>query len=103
MENYATRTEAIINLQEQGYDLDFVPRNEGILCIQRNEFLKPEAFEIIGIYRFEGKRQPYDNCIIYAIESIDNDIKGILMTSFMRLENNVSIHHRSELACTLQK
>ena len=103
MENYATKTEAIINLQERGFDLDFVPRNESILCIQHNELLNPGAFEIIGIYRFEGKRKPYDNCIIYAIESIENDFKGILMTSFTRIENNIPIRSWFELASTLQK
>lgn len=102
MENYATKTEAIIDLQERGYDQDFVLKSEGILCIQQNELVRPEAFEITETYRFEGKRRPYDNYIIYAVRSVENDFKGILMTSFKGFENNISIHLYSKLARSLQ-
>lgn len=81
MENYATKTELVSNLQARGYDLDFVVRNEGILCIQQNKFLRPEAFEIMETYHFEGKQNPYDSYTIYAIESIQNDFKGTLITT----------------------
>jgi len=102
MENYATKTEAIIDLQKRGYDQDFILKSEGILCVQQNELIRPEEFEITGTYRFEGKRRFCDNYIIYAIRSVENDIKGILMTSFRGFENNISTHLWSKLASTLQ-
>ena len=102
MENYATKTEAIIDLQKRGYDQDFILKSEGILCVQQNELIRPEEFEITGTYRFEGKSKLCDNYIIYAIRSVENDIKGILMTSFRGFENNISIHLWSKLASTLQ-
>ena len=102
MEHYATKAEAIIDLQRKGYDQDFILKSEGILCIQQSELIRPEEFEITGTYRFEGKSKLCDNYIIYAIRSVENDIKGILMTSFRGFENNISIHLWSKLASTLQ-
>jgi hypothetical protein len=102
MENYATKTEAIIDLQKRGYDQDFILKSEGILCIQRNELIKPEEFEITATYRFVGKRRLCDNYIIYAIRAAENDIRGILMTSFRGFENNISIHLWAKLAGGLQ-
>ena len=102
MENYATKTEAIIDLQQKGYDQDFILKSEGILCIQQNELIRPEEFEITGTYRFDGKRRRSDSYTIYAIRSVENDIRGILMTSFSGFENNISIHLWAKLAGSLQ-
>jgi len=102
MENYANKTEAIIDLQSRGYDQDFILKSEGILCIQQNELIRPEEFEITGTYRFEDKGRYCDKYIIYAIRSFENDLKGILMTSFRGFENNISIHLWSKLAGALQ-
>jgi hypothetical protein len=101
MENYATKTEAIIDLQRKGYDQDFILKGDGILCIQQGALIRPEEFEITGTYRFEGKRRLCDNYIIYAIRSVENNIKGILMTSFSGFENNISIHLWAKLAASL--
>ena len=102
MEHYATKTEAIIDLQKKGYDQDFTLKSEGIFCIQQNEFIRPEEFEITATYRFEDKRRRYDNCIIYAIRSVENNLRGILMTSFKGFDNNIAIHVRSKFARSLQ-
>jgi len=101
MENYANRTEAIIDLQKRGYDQDFTLKNEGILFIQENEFIRPEEFEISETHRFENKRRPGDNYIIYAIGSVENGIKGILMISFKGFDNNLSLHLWAKLTSTL--
>jgi len=92
MENYANRTEVIIDLQKRGYDQDFILNDEGILLIQQNELIRPEEFEISETYCFESKQKHCDNYIVYALRSVENGIKGILMTSFKGFNNNLSPH-----------
>ena len=96
--NYTTKTEAIIDLQERGYDHDFILKNECIHCVQRSQLICPDDFEVIEAYRFEGKRRMCDNYIIYAIKILNNDTKGILMSSYSTLIKGLSIHLWSKLA-----
>jgi hypothetical protein len=96
--SYQNKTDAIIDLQERGYDHDFILKNEYIHCVQQSQSICPDDFEVAEAYRFEGKS---DNCIIYAIRSLNNDIKGILMTSYGTLTKGLSIHLWSKLANNL--
>jgi hypothetical protein len=98
MKNYNTKTEAIIDLQERGYDHDFILNNECILCIQQSELIHPEDFEVTETYRFDGNRRTRDNYIIYAIRTLNDDLRGILMTSFNFHHKGCSIHLWSKLA-----
>ena len=102
MKNYNTKAEAIISLQERGYDNDFILKNECILCVQQGELISPDGFEITETYRFDGGPRLKDNFIIYAIRSLNNDIKGILMTSYSALAKGMSIHLWSKLATNLK-
>ena len=99
--SYQCKTDAIIGLQERGYEYDFVLKNESIHCVQQSQSICPDDFEVIEAYRFEGKRRMCDNCIVYAINLINNDHKGILMTSYATLTKGVSIHLWSKLATSL--
>ncbi|NCD71499.1 phosphoribosylpyrophosphate synthetase [Mucilaginibacter agri] len=102
MENYATKTEAIIALQERGYDQDFVLKDEYLFYVQQSELMKPDDFEITETYRFEGHRRLCDNYVIYGICTVDSDIKGILMTPYSAYGKGVSIRLWSKLANTLK-
>jgi hypothetical protein len=95
---YHSKTEAIIDLQARGYDHDFILKNECIHCIQQNQSISPDDFEVIEAIRFDGKRRMRDNCIIYAIELLNNDMKGILMTPYSTLIKGLSIRLWSKLA-----
>jgi hypothetical protein len=102
MENYHNRAEAIIDLQNRGYDQDFVIKNEHILYVQDSELINPDDFEVIEAYKFDGARRQRDNYVIYAIRSMHNDLKGILMTSYSAFSKGLSIHLWSKLAANLK-
>jgi len=98
MENFTNKTEAIIDLQARGYDLDFILAKENILCIQRGEIIPPDNFEVTETYCFQSKSNQTDNYVIYAIRAVHEDLKGILMTSYDSLSNGMSVHLWSKLA-----
>ncbi len=97
-----TKADVIIDLQQRGYDNDFILKSEGLLCIQHHEMINPDQFEISESYRFDGKTKPCDNFIIYAIRSLNDDVKGILMTSYSALTRGMSVHLWSKLSVELR-
>jgi hypothetical protein len=103
MENFSSRAELIIDLQDRGYDHDFIIYNEGILCVQGNELIGPDDFEIAETHHFESKNGSGDNFIIYAINLLHSDAKGILMTSFSTYNRGVSIHLWCKLSGSIKK
>ncbi len=103
MGNYTTKAEVIIDLQERGYDQDFVLASEGILFLQQGELYRPDEFDVTETYRFEKNQRNSDGDLIYAIRSWEKDIRGILMTSVRNLENNISIHLSSKFAADIYR
>ncbi|MEN0053078.1 MAG: phosphoribosylpyrophosphate synthetase [Mucilaginibacter sp.] len=77
--HYATITEAISQLKEQGFTLEF--------NLVGNEFKTEgqtyvaDEFEIVDLYRYEGTSDPADESIVYALLS-SSGVKGILVTSY---------------------
>jgi len=77
--HYATVTEAISQLKEQGYTLDF--------NLVENQFKTGEQafaaneFEIVDLYRYEGASDPADEATVYALASASG-IKGILVSGY---------------------
>lgn len=101
MENYSNKAEAIIGLQNKGYELDFILYNETLLCIQDRGLLNPDDFEITETYRFKSEVLQEEGYIIYAINSAHNGLKGILMTSYSAFTKGLSIHLWSKLSVGL--
>jgi hypothetical protein len=102
MKNFNNKAEAIIDLQRRGYDQDFILAEENILCLQRGDYIPPDAFEIIETHRFDGKARLRDNYVIYGIRSLQDDLKGILMTSYSAFSRGISIHLWSKLGASLK-
>ncbi len=96
-----SKTEVIIDLQERGYSHDFILQNDCIHYVQQSESICPDDFEVMETYRIDGKRRMRDNCVIYAIWSINSDSRGILVTSYGTLTKGLSIHLWSKLAHNL--
>ena len=101
MENFSTKSDVIIDLQKKGYELDYVVSNENLLCVQDKELLNPDDFEIVESYRIENEIEQEEGCVIYAINSIQNGLKGILMIAYSGFAHGVSIHLWSKLSCGL--
>jgi len=98
MENFKDKTKAIIDLQERGYDQDFILANENIFYVQRGNIISPDNIEVTEIYFFQSKSKKNDTDVIFAIREIHEDLKGILMTSYDSLSRGVPIHLWSKLA-----
>jgi hypothetical protein len=77
--HYATVTDAIRELRQQGFIVDFNLK-ENSLESDSVEFAS-EEFEILDVYRYEGNSDPADEATVYAIVS-QSGLKGILVTGY---------------------
>lgn len=90
MENYESALEAMQDLKERGYTLDFNLANGTLHSSSENIYLQPEDFVISHIYRFEGESDPGDNTIIYAIESPKYNVKGVFFNGYGTYSDDIS-------------
>ena len=81
-EQYDTLTEAIEALRQQGYIEDFNLQSNCIECRAGQYNLSPDEFEIDKIFRFYGANDPADESVLYAISSIGNGLKGVLVNGY---------------------
>lgn len=72
----------IIDLQERGFNHDFVIENEYIRCLQYNELISPDDFDILETYHCKSLGKNNDCSLVYAIRLINHDMKGILMSDY---------------------
>ena len=79
MISYDTVSEAVNDLKQRGYTVDFNLKDNGVEC--RGKVLNPKEFEITEFHRFEGNSDPGDEAVVYAIESRDG-LKGVLVNAF---------------------
>lgn len=77
--HYDTVSKAIEELRKQGFTTDFNLEKNCIVC--HPETFRPEDFEIVDVYRYEGDSDPADEATVYAIES-KTGLKGILVTGY---------------------
>jgi hypothetical protein len=81
MYSYETVTEALAGLAQRGYTNNFNIQCDSLECKDLNLMLRPEDFEIVEFYRFEGDSNPGDEETVYAIQSKDG-VKGVLVNAF---------------------
>ena len=82
MKSYDTVTEAVKGLKERGYTIDFNIAFDKLICSDNKICLQPDEFEIVESHRFEGDSNPDDEDVVYAVESGDGKIKGIITSAF---------------------
>lgn len=82
MESYDTVVGALNGLRERGYTINFNIAFDKLICSDSKICLNPNEFEIVEVYRFEGNSNPADQDVVYAVESISGDIKGVLTSAF---------------------
>ena len=83
MISYDTVTEAVKGLKERGYTIDFNIAFDKLVCSRDNNIcLHPDEFEIVEAYRFEGDSNPDDEDVVYAVESKNGDLKGVITSAF---------------------
>jgi hypothetical protein len=77
--HYATVTEAIEQLKEQGFTLDFNLKEN--LISAGEDLYSADEFEIVDLYRYEGASDPADEALVYALASASG-LKGILVLGY---------------------
>jgi hypothetical protein len=101
MQAYDTLLAAINGLRAEGYNLDFNINFDSLLCQQSGICLNPAQFEIVQHYRFEGNSDPDDSSILYAIESLDGTMKGLLVNAYGVYSDAVSDEMVRKLALNI--
>ena len=99
MRSYDTVTDALKDLKQRGFTIDFNIAFDKIICSKNQIRLVPEEFEIVEVYRFEGDSDPGDENVVYAIESKDDrpdepegrgKVKGVVMSAYGTYAESVS-------------
>lgn len=82
MNSYTTVSEAVNDLVRKGYADRLQLEADCLYCAEKQTRLSPNAFHIDAFYRFEGETDPADETIVYAISSVDEEVKGVLVNAF---------------------
>lgn len=81
MKSYESVIDALADLKQRGYNLDFIKEPACLYCYVFDLWLTPEQFNVDEVHRFEENSDPGDNCVVYAISSYSG-MKGTLVDSF---------------------
>lgn len=79
--SYDTVTQALHDLAKRGFTNNFNIQRDNVACKDIDLKLRPDDFEIVEIYRFEGDSNPGDEEVVYAIESKDGT-KGVFVAAY---------------------
>ena len=93
----------IIDLQERSFDHDFILEHEHIRCLQYNEPILPDDFEILETHHCEGNQQLNSNYILYAIQLRSHAVKGILMSNYKSYKYGMSMRLWQKFSAGIQK
>ncbi len=81
MKIFETLSEAMNDLKQRGYVYDFSLNPDAIECKSLSHSFGPADFHVDEIHRFEGKTNPDDSSILFAITSASG-IKGLLVDAY---------------------
>ncbi|WCM43570.1 phosphoribosylpyrophosphate synthetase (plasmid) [Flavobacterium sp. CBA20B-1] len=83
MVQYNDMVQALNELKQRGYDMDFSLLPDCLYCASNSLKLKPENFTVVETHRFESlDSSPDNNAVIYAISSTDGKNKGVLVDAY---------------------
>lgn len=98
MHSYDTVTGAVKGLKERGYKIDFNIAFDKLICSENKHCLNPADFEITEVYRFEGDTNPSDEDVVYAVESKDGSLKGVVTSAYGMYAEQASTEMLKKLA-----
>jgi len=98
MHTYDTVVDAINGLKQRGYKIDFNIAFDKLICSENKHCLNPSEFEITETYRFEGNTNPSDEDVVYAVESKDGNLKGIVTSAFGMYADSASTEMLKKLS-----
>lgn len=79
--NLTPLSEVIKDLKSNGFEKDFIFRENQITDIEKNKSYSSKELKIIKEYRFEGDSDPGMMTILYALEA-DDGAKGTISNAF---------------------
>jgi hypothetical protein len=74
--------DALRFLKEKGYTKDLQIAEDHLKCTKSGTHLDPENCTVDHVFRFEGKSNPSDSSVVYAISSDSKNIKGVLVSAY---------------------
>jgi len=98
--HYATVTEAIEQLKQQGFNLDFDLKENQLVA--NGQLYPADGFEIVDLYRYEGPSDPADEATVYALAS-SSGVKGVLVTGYGISNDNASAETLKQLQYKYQQ
>lgn len=78
---YDTLSEAIEDLQKEGFTVNFNLVEDGVLSKDLDKQWKAGEIEVVKFYRFEGMSSAGDNSILYVLECKTGE-KGLLVNAY---------------------
>lgn len=84
MRSYETVSEAINDLFDRGYTIDFniATDQDCLICNKAGLSLSPDEFQIDEVYRFEGQTDPGDEMVVFAISSKALLVGGLIVNAY---------------------
>ncbi|AZA87662.1 phosphoribosylpyrophosphate synthetase [Chryseobacterium shandongense] len=83
MVQYNDMVQALNELKQRGYGMDFSLLPDCLYCASKSLKLKPEDFTVVETHRFESlDSSPDNNTVIYVISSNDGKNKGVLVDAY---------------------
>jgi hypothetical protein len=77
-----TVTDAVEQLQRQGYDVNFELGADGINCRACNQRHMPERLDVTHTFRFEGATNPSDEEIVLGVRCPDCGARGVIVSAY---------------------
>ncbi|MBV4355861.1 phosphoribosylpyrophosphate synthetase [Pinibacter aurantiacus] len=102
MKNYLSLADALSDLKQRGYDIDFAAETESV-CLYSGELdmrLDPDEFHVDEVYRFDCNAIQDNNSILYAISAPVSGVKGTLVDSIGTFSCNLSFVLASKVNIT---
>ncbi len=74
-----TLADAVNELKRNGYIFIFEKKNEFLYCIEKAMNFRSYELNITEKFRYENKNEPSKNSVLYAVESPEYGLKGLLV------------------------
>jgi hypothetical protein len=72
-------SEALNELKNSGYTFNFIKKNECLYCSEKEMNFRSYELNITEKFRYENKKEPSKNTVLYAVESAEYGLKGFLV------------------------
>ena len=96
MHHYHTVSDAVSDLQSRGFSLDFSLIGNRLLCAQEKCFVGFNEFEVLEMHTIHTPDDTRKETTVYAIASICDPLKGILLNSGCHCKTDLPFNYRPD-------